>query len=383
MNRWGLGVLWLVAALPVAASFNPALSPDVPSMAREQGRSVLLSEQVIDLSLSDAVYLGLRNNRGIRSAYLQRIAQKFDLRVAADAFNPKLVVRGDYRANRATEDRTRTSNVSPTATLLGEYGTRFSLAWVKQFRTADEAGRYRSDGLDLTVVQPLLRDAGWDVTTAPLRLARLSEDANRLQLKASVSQTISQVIGAYRELLRAQEQARIAREALARTQELLEVNRAMIRAGRMAEFEIVQTEADVASQELNVEESTNQVDSARLALLQLLALDLSTQIRASDALAATPIEVDRQQAIRTALQQQPEYLQRLIGSRQADLNLVLAKNQRLWDVSLVGAPARSATATARAVATIHAAGTATPGYRWKFPSATSAAGRPRCAPRST
>ncbi|HDP3953707.1 TPA: TolC family protein, partial [Pseudomonas aeruginosa] len=241
MNRWGLGVLWLVAALPVAASVNPALSPDVPSMAREQGRSVLLSEQVIDLSLSDAVYLGLRNNRGIRSVYLQRIAQKFDLRVAADAFNPKLVVRGDYRANRATEDRTRTSNVSPTATLLGEYGTRFSLAWVKQFRTADEAGRYRSDGLDLTVVQPLLRDAGWDVTTAPLRLARLSEDANRLQLKASVSQTISQVIGAYRELLRAQEQARISREALARTQELLEVNRAMIRAGRMAEFEIVQT----------------------------------------------------------------------------------------------------------------------------------------------
>lgn len=72
-----------------------------------------------------------------------------------------------------------------------------------------------------------------------------------------MSQTISQVIGAYRELLRAQEQARIAREALARTQELLEVNRAMIRAGRMAEFEIVQTEADVASQELNVEESTN------------------------------------------------------------------------------------------------------------------------------
>ncbi len=271
MNRWGLGVLWLVAALPVAASVNPALSPDVPSMAREQGRSVLLSEQVIDLSLSDAVYLGLRNNRGIRSAYLQRIAQKFDLRVAADAFNPKLVVRGDYRANRATEDRTRTSNVSPTATLLGEYGTRFSLAWVKQFRTADEAGRYRSDGLDLTVVQPLLRDAGWDVTTAPLRLARLSEDANRLQLKASVSQTISQVIGAYRELLRAQEQARISREALARTQELLEVNRAMIRAGRMAEFEIVQTEADVASQELNVEESANQVDSARLALQPLLA----------------------------------------------------------------------------------------------------------------
>ncbi|MFP8910294.1 TolC family protein, partial [Pseudomonas aeruginosa] len=152
MNRWGLGVLWLVAALPVAASVNPALSPDVPSMAREQGRSVLLSEQVIDLSLSDAVYLGLRNNRGIRSAYLQRIAQKFDLRVAADAFNPKLVVRGDYPATRATSDRTRTRNLPPTSPLPGDSRTRLTPACVNQLRPANDARRPRSYMLDLPAV---------------------------------------------------------------------------------------------------------------------------------------------------------------------------------------------------------------------------------------
>lgn len=71
----------------------------------------------------------------------------------------------------------------------------------------------------------------------------------------------------------------------------------------MAGLEIVQTEVDVAGQELSVEESTNQIDNTRLALLQLLALGPSTQIRVSDALVATPIEVDRQQTIRTTLQQ--------------------------------------------------------------------------------
>ncbi|WP_323166719.1 TolC family protein, partial [Pseudomonas bubulae] len=86
--------------------------------------------------------------------------------------------------------------------------------------------------------------------------------------------TISQIIATYRELLRAQEQLSIVQDALKRSGTLLEVNRALIGAGRMAEFEIVQTEADIATQQLGVEEAQNQLDTNRLALLRLLALDL-------------------------------------------------------------------------------------------------------------
>jgi outer membrane protein TolC len=103
----------------------------------------------------------------------------------------------------------------------------------------------------------------------------------------------------------------------------------------MAEFEIVQTEADIATQELGVEEAQNQVDINRLSLLRLLALDLSTPIRASEALEASRVSIDPQQALRLAQVQQPEYLATLLGSQQADLNLVIAKDQGRWDVSLV------------------------------------------------
>ena len=333
MNKW----LWLLAfvSLPGTAA-DVVIKPSAPSSTRSgYDRSVSLNAQVTRLTLGDAVYLGLRNNPAIRSAYLQRVAQKFDLRVAEDVFNPKLTLNSYYRTNRGSADNTRNANLAPATSLLSEYGTRLSMAWTQQLNTADRAGRYRSDGLDLAIIQPLLRGAGWDATTAPLRLSRLSEQANRLNLKATVAQTISQIIATYRELLRAQQQLSIVQDALKRSGTLLEVNKALINAGRMAEFEIVQTEADIATQQLGVEEAQNQLDTSRLALLRLLALDLSTPVRATEALEAQPVQVDKRQAFNLAQTQQPEYLAALLGSQQADLNLVIAKDSGRWQVDLV------------------------------------------------
>lgn len=319
--------------------WNSAWAADTlePSRATMPGRlPVFLNDQMVDLSLPDAVFLGLRDNRAIRSAFLQRVAQKFDLRVAEDQFTPKLVLSGRSLLGRNQDDRYRTSEVTPTTTMLSELGTRFSLSWTNRLNQAERTGRYQSNGLTFSVIQPLLRDAGPEVTTAPVRLARLGEQANRLSLKSTVSQTITQIVVAYRELLRAQEQLRIARDALARSQQLMEVNKALIAAGRMAEFEIVQTEADAATQELGVEDATNHLDASRRELLRLLAFDLNTPVRASDALGAKRVDLNAAQALRIALENQPEYLMQLISSEQAAINLLVAKNQRLWDVSLVG-----------------------------------------------
>ncbi|WP_029978416.1 TolC family protein [Pseudomonas sp. PH1b] len=336
-RRAALLLLCLLSPLGQAGSqdMNVARQASAPTMRSAYDRSVMLSQQQTDLTLSDAVYLGLRNNRGIRSAYLQRVAQKFDLRVSEDTFNPKLLLSATSQANRGSNDGVRNTTLNPSSSLLGEYGTRLNLAWRQELNNANHAGYYRRDGLDLAIIQPLLKGAGWDVTTAPVRLARINEQAYRLNLKASVAQTITDIIGAYRELLRAQEQLAIVEDALKRANALLEVNKALIGAGRMAEFEIVQTEADIATQELGVEEARNQVDINRLSLLRLLALDLSTRVRASEGLQAARISIDQKEALRMAQVQQPAYLATLLGSQQADLNLVIAKDQSRWDVSLV------------------------------------------------
>ncbi|PQQ23061.1 TolC family protein [Photorhabdus hindustanensis] len=331
-------VIGIIIALIIAASVKQALAePLNPSQATMPAtKTISLNQQTIGLTLSDAIYLGLRNNRSIRSAYLDRIAQKFDLRVAEDRFTPKLLINSRYTATRNQSDRYRQSEITPTSTLLGEYGARFSLSWTNRTTWADNAGRSRNDGVSFSVIQPLLRGAGKDIATAPVRLAQLMEQTNRLNLKATVSQTITQIIMAYRELLRAQEQLQIARDALERSRQLLEVNKAMISAGRMAAFEVVQTEADVAMQELAAEEAANQLDTSRLELLRLLALDLQTQVKATDRLEAKRVDINLLQAQNLAQEQQPSYLTQLITAEQAAINLTVARNERLWDVSLVG-----------------------------------------------
>lgn len=298
--------------------------------------AISLNAQTIDLTLSDAISLGLRDNRSIRSVYLDRISQKFDLRVAQDRFTPKLVLSASYLSDRNQDDRYRQGNISPSTTLLTPYGTRFSLGWTGSQTIAKNAGFSGNDGANITVIQPLLRGAGKDITTAPVRLAQLNEQINHLSLKLTVMQTVTKIIMSYRELLQAQEQVKIAQESLERSRQLADVNRAMISAGRMAEFEIVQTQADTASQELALEDARNQQDTARLRLLQLLALNLDTPIFASEPLQIRRIDINARQALIEAENSQPEWLAQLIAGKQAGINLAIANNNRLWDISLVG-----------------------------------------------
>ncbi|WP_025917830.1 TolC family protein [Herminiimonas sp. CN] len=292
----------------------------------------------IPLSMADAVSLGLRNNRAIRSAYLQRISQKFNLRVAESKFTPQLSINGSYLNMRDSSNGvTDTTALTPAATINIPTGAQLSLTWANTSTKMNDQNRLPSSVLTLSFIQPLLRNAGRDISLASVRTARIDESINILNLKITISQSIIQIIFSYREFLRAQNQLKIAEDALSRSQSLLKINNDLINVGRMAKIDIIQTEADVASQELAVEEAANQIDSARLALLSLLAIDSRANVLAVDAFFLKPISVDVNEALSIALEHQPEYLSALLSIERAKINLGVAKNQRLWDLSIVAA----------------------------------------------
>lgn len=288
----------------------------------------------IELTLPDAVALGLRDNRTIRSAYLQRVAQKFNLRVAEDKFSPKLNIASSYLLRRNNGDIGSSADVTPVATMATPIGTQVALGWSK---SSDKTGigRSTSSGLSLAVIQPLLRDAGVDANMASVRIARLDEKINQLGLKSTVSQTITDIILAYRTFVLAQEQERINRDALARARGLLEVNHALVESGRMAEVDVVQTESDVANQELAVEQAVNTVDAARLNLLGKLSLDLRSDIVPTERLQVQPVDIKLERALAVATESHPEHLSQVIAFERSKLSLGVAKNNRLWDVNAV------------------------------------------------
>jgi outer membrane protein TolC len=103
----------------------------------------------------------------------------------------------------------------------------------------------------------------------------------------------------------------------------------------MAKVEILQTQAEVANREVALEEAENQIDAARLALVALLALEPRTPLYATAPTSVDWRPTDPTRALETALTLQPDYLSMKILVERAKISLDYAKNQQLWDLSLV------------------------------------------------
>lgn len=285
------------------------------------------------LTLADAVFMGLRDNRTIKSAYIDRIEQKFDLHVAEDRFTPQFSVTGEVARQRIGNANTTTLDVSPGVTMLTRTGATFDFAWGNSASLGD-GGRALTSSGEITVEQPLLRGAGVEVNMAPVQQARLGEKINRLRLKATISETIGNIIFAHRDLFLAQEELKLAEDAVERGEDLLSVNYALILSGRMAAVDAVQTEADVENQRLRVLQAKQQIEMARLALLNLLSVELGTKIVAVESLSLRKIDTNIDRLIGVALVERQDYQGQLYVIEQNRLGILLAKNEQLWDISL-------------------------------------------------
>ncbi|RHW19456.1 TolC family protein [Sphingomonas gilva] len=316
-----------------AQEFSPVAPVSSPAAPRPA-----ISGPPVAISLEDAVAIGLRDNRTIQSAYLQRVVQKFDLAVAERRFQPRLDIVADVFHERALGRTAIRSTITPAVSWLAPTGAQIGFVWDRRDRLDQPTSS--SEIASLFVTQPLLRGGGFAVNMAPVRVARLQEEINRLGLKATVADTVATIVFAYRNLLQAQEQVRLAELSLERTRNLLETNRALIDAGRMAAADIVQTESGLATQQVALLQAQQSRASAQLALLQLLAVEPRTNIVAGDAIAAEHVPIDVERAIAFGMAGRMDVLAQRKALEQARQALLVAKNNRLWDVSVVGTVTR-------------------------------------------
>ncbi len=338
LRSCGIVVLLLACCwTPQARAAEEGASPAAPTM-----------------TLYDAVMLAIRNNRSVKSAYLDRVVQKFDLKVAEDEFYPNLNLLSSYayQNNRdkifsstgVTESGSTTAATSGTVAMTERIPTGADLAfsWAKTDATvsdtvtSDPEQISRGSSWSVTLSQPLLKGGGIDVATASLRRARIDEQQNVLNLKSTLIATVDSVITAYRTLLQAGRQAEISGASLARSRALLEKNKLLIKVGRMAAQEIVQAEADVARNELAHQQALNSLRSARLNLISVLDIDRNTQIRTDPEVAIKEINPSVDECMALAKKNRPDYLGSLLEKQGLDINLMLARNNRLWDLKVNG-----------------------------------------------
>jgi outer membrane protein TolC len=304
----------------------PVSSPPAPPPTADGPR--------LPLSLAEAVFIGLRDNRTVKSAYITRVAEKFDLYVARARFRPTATLAADIEATRVSGLPGSTISLTPTATWLIPTGAQFqaSFTHLEQPTGGVAAG---TDISMLSVTQPLLKGGGIAVNTAPVKIAELQERIDQLMLKATVIDTVTNIVLAYRTLAAAQQQLVIANQSLDRSRSQLATNQALIDAGRMAAAEIVQTQADIANQQVSLLQAEQARNSAQLALLRLLAMDLHTNVVAADTIEVKHLNIDLDHVIGIALDDRPDYLSARRALEQARQSLIVAKNDRLWTLSAV------------------------------------------------
>lgn len=317
--------LLLCAVTLAQAAPPPLLIPfaAVSSSSLDVSRSLVLDE---------AVRIGLAFNRSIQAAYLGRDTQAFDLYVAEGKFIPKTTVSASYKTLSGSAGRTRQIDGGVTSSLALPTGGTLSLSTARAL-LPEQGLRTVSSSLILT--QPLLKNAGLAMAMSSITQARLADAASRIGLQNVIAQTVAQIIYAYRNLLRAQEQIKIARDGLGRANRFVAMNQALAQAGRIPSMDVIQAEADVANQALALEESVNQLDSYRLELLSLLSLDLDSQVSAvadTWGMDASPIMPEQ---VAGLIAQHPDYWAAQLALERARQRLRVANNQQLWDVSLV------------------------------------------------
>lgn len=284
--------------------------------------------RVLELTLEDAIRLALRNNRSLQSARLGRGIDKLSLDVAEDRYRPMATI--DATANFESHQPT-TAALAVGPSLRVPSGGELSLRWSEPLEDPDG-----TDGTwTLGFSQPLLKGFGPGVDTAPLRIARLAEKMKVLEFRDTVADTVTSVVRAYRRVIREQRAIAISRESLARATRQIEINRSLIQAGRMAEREIIQSEAELANREFAVAESENSLTSAIADLVSILDVDDASRVVALDeTLSVERRQPDPERSIETALGNRGDYLSAQMRKESAEIELSVAENERLWDLRL-------------------------------------------------
>ncbi len=290
------------------------------------------------LTLADCIVLALGNNLDIKSAFLDRTTQRYALVVAEDKFRPHGSLVFSSQKNSAYQDPGRTTgtnlNAQFLATLQVPTGATFTFAWNNPATKSDVASSYQyNPSWTLSFVQPLLKGAGPEVATADIKVARIIEDQNIFSLKNTLISIISSVTQAYRDFLTAYYQLKIQEKSLETSQIQYETNKSLVSAGRMAETELVQSQADVVGRELAVASAKNGVESARLSLIQILNISKDSFFIPHE---ETSIEISLptvEDAVALAMENRPDYLSAKQNLEIARLNLMVADNNRLWDLS--------------------------------------------------
>ena len=354
-----------VAAAALAATAVPAGAQPTPAGRVDdlvaQARSRLAAVQTpgagprIDLTLDEAVARALERNLDLA---VQRLnPQVFDLNLAQQlaAYRPT------FDTNFQNNSRTNPSStqldggesvISDQVTVnsgvsqeVGWGGGRYQVnfnnnrsASTNFFSSFNPS--YRSS-VQASYTQPLLRGFRIDPIRQGIQVTRINRDIADIDLRQTVTNTVSAVRDAYWELVYATRSVEVQQQALELAEALVRDNEARVEIGTLAPIDVVQARSEAAARRQTLAQAEQALATAELVLKQLIVDGTGDEywratLNPIDLPTLSPAPIDLEGTIRRALDERTD-LER--SRRQLDINevnLSSMRNQRLPSVDLTG-----------------------------------------------
>ena len=286
------------------------------------------------LSLREAILLALRYNPNIQNAELDRIIQRYDLRLAHNEFELQYALAGTALIQNT--HYTGVGNAvnhsylaTPEVALKTKHGGQVSL---DMDNNVAPVGDY-NPLLNLKFTQPLLRGFGLSANTAGLENAIDNEWLNKLNLQQAVIDQITQVITAYRALILSGNNLQNQQRQLQEANKSFEINEKKIAAGQLEPTANVQQSYQIESLNLMGEQAENDFKIAAQDLLQAIGLDPDMRLAVpNDVILDKTIIPNVNEAITQALEHNTQYLALKMALRADERAYAVAKNQQLWQL---------------------------------------------------
>ncbi len=199
---------------------------------------------------------------------------------------------------------------------------------------------YYQATLNLSVTQPLLKNAGMNPIKHQLRLAMIGADSDEAQALVDASTTIAQVEDAYWDLVAAWRNVAIQEDAL--NQAVLQQQSVirLAKRGAVARITVIESETQVANFQAGVFSALQTVSELQTQLKSLIVADSGDPLWRANLVPSSPVQElpsagDLAEIVALAEQQRPEVRQVVDERRVADLDMVYAKNQALPQADLV------------------------------------------------
>ena len=317
------------------------------------------TRQTVGLTLDDAVKLALDRNLNIAVQKLNPAIQDVSVSRIYSVYYPSLTSQLATQSTTTPANTTLAGSAQPGAAVeagLSTYnlGVAQSVPWGGgNFQVAINNNKSTTTSLNTlynptynanwsgVYTQPLARNFGTDITRQQIQVTKISRDMSDVQLRSTITNTVSNVREAYWNYVYAIQAVGVAQQSVDLADQLVKDNQTRVDVGTMAPIDVVTAQSQAAAARQNLVVAVGTMRSNELVLKQLIVggtddPNWNMHLDAIDRPDFAPQPIDVEAAVRRALSERTDLILAQMVGQENDVTLKYLKDQLKMQADFVG-----------------------------------------------